>query len=52
MLHQAAVHDPFGAPTGCDRVRNLMQRMGLRAIYQKPHTTLPGEPAEQAPGAR
>ena len=24
-----------------DRVRNLMRRMGLRAIYQKPRTTVP-----------
>jgi putative transposase len=32
-----------------DRVRNLMHRMGLRAIYQKPRTTVPGDPAERFP---
>ena len=32
-----------------DRVRNLMRRMGLRAIYQKPRTTIPGSPAERFP---
>jgi putative transposase len=32
-----------------DRVRNLMRRMGLRAIYQKPRTTLPGNPSERFP---
>jgi len=26
-----------------------MRRMGLRAIYQKPRTTVPGEPAERFP---
>jgi transposase InsO family protein len=26
-----------------------MQRMGLRAIYQKPRTTVPGEPSERFP---
>ena len=34
-----------GIPISRDRVRNLMRRMGLRAIYQKPRTTVPGEPA-------
>ena len=33
-----------GIPISRDRVRNLMKRMGLRAIYQKPRTTLPGHP--------
>ncbi len=32
-----------------DRVRNLTHRMGLRAIYQKPRTTLPGDPSERFP---
>lgn len=32
-----------------DRVRNLMRRMGLRAIYQKSRTTVPGEPSERFP---
>jgi putative transposase len=32
-----------------DRVRNLMRRIGLRAIYQKPRTTVPGEPSERFP---
>ena len=34
-----------GIPISRDRVRNLMQRMGLRAIYQKPRTTVPGHPS-------
>jgi putative transposase len=38
-----------GIPITRDRVRNLMQRMGLRAIYQKPHTTVSGEPSERFP---
>jgi putative transposase len=32
-----------------DRVRNLMRSMGLRAIYQKPRTTVPGKPSERYP---
>ena len=32
-----------------DRVRNLMRCMGLRAIYQKPRTTIPGDPSERFP---
>jgi len=40
----------LGIPISRDRVRNLMRRMGLRAIYQKPHTTLPGNPTEHFPG--
>jgi putative transposase len=36
-----------GIPISRDRVRNLMRRMGLRAIYQKPRTTIPGDPAER-----
>ena len=31
-----------GIPISRDRVCNLMRRMGLRAIYQKPRTTVPG----------
>ena len=38
-----------GIPISRDRVRNLMRRMGLRAIYQKPRTTVPGEPSERYP---
>jgi len=34
-----------GIPISRDRVRNLMRRMGLRAIYQKPRTTVPGDPS-------
>ena len=32
-----------------DRVQNLMRRRGLRAIYQKPGTTIPGNPSERYP---
>ncbi len=38
-----------GIPISRDRARNLMRRMGLRAIYQKPRTTVPGEPSERFP---
>jgi len=38
-----------GIPVSRDRVRNLMRRMGLRAIYQKPRTTVPGEPSKRCP---
>jgi len=38
-----------GIPISRDRVRNLMQRMDLRAIYQKPRTTAPGDPSERHP---
>ena len=38
-----------GIPISRDRVRNLMRRMGLRAIYQKPRTTIPGDPSIQYP---
>ena len=38
-----------GIPISRDWVRNLMRRMGLRAIYRKPRTTIPGEPAERFP---
>ena len=38
-----------GIPISRDRVRNLMRRTGLRAIYQKPRTTVPGDPSERFP---
>ena len=38
-----------GIPISCDRVRNLMRSMGLRAIYPKPRTTVPGKPSERYP---
>ena len=31
------------------RVRNFMWHLGLRAIYQKPRTTDPGDPSERFP---
>ncbi|WP_231605660.1 IS3 family transposase [Synechococcus sp. CBW1006] len=41
--------DREGIPISRDRVRNLMRRMGLRAIYQRPRTTVPGSPSERFP---
>ncbi len=38
-----------GIPISRDRVRNLMRRMGLRAIQQKIRTTVPGDPSERFP---
>lgn len=38
-----------GIPISRDRVRNLMRCMGLRAIYQKPRTTVPGDPSVRYP---
>ncbi len=38
-----------GIPISRDHVRNLMRRMGLRAKYQKPRTTVPDNPSEQFP---
>ena len=38
-----------GIPISRDRMRNLMRRMGLRAIYQRPRTTDPGNPSERFP---
>jgi len=38
-----------GIPISRARVRHLMRRMGLRAIYQKPRTTVPGDPSERFP---
>lgn len=32
-----------------DRARNLIRRIGLRAIYRKPRTIIPGDPAELFP---
>jgi len=46
MVHYLANE---GIRIGRDRVRNLMRRMGLRAIYQKPRTTVPGQPSERFP---
>jgi putative transposase len=34
-----------GIPISRDRVRNLMRRVCLRAIYQKPRTTVSGDPS-------
>jgi len=38
-----------GIPISRDRAPNLMRRMGLWAIYQKPRTTVPGDPSERFP---
>ena len=38
-----------GIPISRDRARNLMRRMGLRAIYRKPRTTIPGDPSKRFP---
>ena len=38
-----------GIPISRDRVRNQLRRLGLRAIYQKPCTTVPGGPSERFP---
>ena len=38
-----------GIPIGRDRVRRLLRRMGLRAMHQKPRTTVPGQPSERFP---
>ena len=38
-----------GIPISRDRVRKLTRRMGLRAIYQQPRRTVPGEPSERFP---
>jgi putative transposase len=38
-----------GIPISRNRVRTLMRRMGLRAIYQKPRTTFPGDPSDRFP---
>jgi len=38
-----------GIPISRDRVRYLMRRMGLRATYQKPRTTVPGDPSVRFP---
>jgi putative transposase len=38
-----------GIPISRDRVRNLMRCMGLWAIYQKPRTTVPGDPSVRFP---
>jgi putative transposase len=46
MVHYLANE---GIPIGRDRGRHLMRRMGLGAIYQKPRTTIPGQPSERFP---
>jgi len=38
-----------GIEVGRDRVRHLMRRMGLRALYPKPRTTIAGDPSERFP---
>jgi putative transposase len=38
-----------GIPISRDRVRNLMRCRGLRAIYPKTRTTIPGVPAKRFP---
>ena len=38
-----------GIPISRDRVRNLMRRVGLKAINQKPSTTVPGESSKRFP---
>jgi putative transposase len=38
-----------GIPISRDHVRNLMRRTGLPAIYQKPRTTVPGDPSVRFP---
>jgi putative transposase len=38
-----------GIPISRDRARNLMRRMGLRTSYQKPRTTIQGNPSERFP---
>jgi hypothetical protein len=38
-----------GIPISRWQVRNLMRRMGLRAIYQNPRTTVPDDPSKASP---
>ncbi|MBW4531525.1 MAG: DDE-type integrase/transposase/recombinase [Aphanothece saxicola GSE-SYN-MK-01-06B] len=38
-----------GIPIIRDSVQDLLQRRGLRAIYQNPRTTVPGSPSERFP---
>ena len=38
-----------GIPISRERVRNLLRRTVLRAIHQKPCTTVPGNPLERYP---
>jgi putative transposase len=38
-----------GIPISRERVQNLMRRMALRALYQTPRTTVPGDPSERFP---
>jgi putative transposase len=46
MLDSLARED---IPISRDLVRNLMRHMGSRAIYQKPRTTIVGDPSERFP---
>ncbi len=45
----AAWLDTQGYPVERKRVRRLLHLMGLEAIYPKPHTSLPGAPAQRYP---
>ncbi len=36
-----------GTPISRDHGRNLMRRIGFRAIYQNPRTTVQGQPSER-----
>jgi len=38
-----------GIPISRDRGQDLMRRVGLRSIYQKPRTTVPGDPSWRFP---
>ena len=38
-----------GIPISRDRMGNLLQRSGLRAIFHKPRSTVPRNPSEQIP---
>ena len=38
-----------GIPIRRDHVRNLMRRMDLQVMYQKPRTTVSGNPSERFP---
>ena len=38
-----------GIAIGWDRMRHLLRRMGLQAIFQKPFTHIPGDPSERYP---
>lgn len=46
MMHYVAREE---IPISRDRMRNLMRRMCLRAIYRKPRTIVPGDLSERFP---